>query len=57
MENKKALFLATAAVCGAMMMTVLVAANQNGNESVFATHQTKEYGCSAGCTGEYYPSH
>lgn len=57
MENKKALFLATVAVCGAMMMTVLVAANQNGIESVFATRQTNEYGCSAGCTGEYYPSH
>lgn len=57
MENKKVLLLSTAAICSVMTMTLLVATYPNAIQSAFATHQTNEYGCVTGCTGEYYPSH
>lgn len=57
MEKKKTLLFATTAVCAAMMATVVLASNGGMITNAFAFNQTNEYGCSAGCTGEYYPSH
>lgn len=57
MESKKGLLIATVAICGAMMATVLLAANNNNISSVFAVNRTNEYGCAGNCTGEYEIRH